>query len=181
MPVTLPPRSRPLLRRHITKPWTRAASVSPAARRWLDQHEYITPHFSWASYACTDGTPVPRTLRGNAVRLHWRLELLRHRLGDVPMTVDGPYRTRAKNALVGGAIDSRHVHADAADFFKGQVDRWAERIRKRGESLGQARARVVEIAGRVFHDGGVGNENSGTLHLDARGVRARFVTWGGSR
>jgi hypothetical protein len=181
MTVTLPPRSRPLLRRYITRPWTAAARTSPAARRWLDQHGYITPHFTWPSYACTDGTPVPKSLRGNAVRLHWRLELMRHRLGDVAMTVDGPYRTCAKNTQVGGASDSRHVHADAADFFKSQVDRWAEHIRKRSETLGQARTRVVAIASRTFYNGGVGNENSGTLHVDARGVRARFVTWIGSR
>ena len=34
---------------------------------------------------------------GNAIRLHWKLEDMRHRLGDVPMTVNGPYRTPARN------------------------------------------------------------------------------------
>lgn len=177
MSCPLPPRSRPLLRSYIARPWLPAARVSPAARRWLDDHGYITPHFTWGSYACTDGTPVPRELRPNAIRLHWRLEILRHRLGDQPMTVDGPYRTRKRNREVGGAPESRHVYADGADFFRGQVDRWAEGIRRRGESLAAARGRVLALASRTFYAGGVGNENSGTLHVDTRGHKVRFVTW----
>jgi hypothetical protein len=181
MPIPLPPRSRPLLRALIRAPWSAHARRSPAVRRWCDEHGFITPHFSWRSYACADGTPVPPELRPNAVRLHWRLELLRHRLGDVPMTVDGPYRTPARNRAVGGAAGSRHVHADGADFFTDQVDAWAMHLRRHGETVGAARARVLALAEQTFYDGGVGNETSRTLHLDARGTRARFVTWVASR
>lgn len=171
MAVALPSRSRPVLRRRITHPWTRSARRSKAARRYLDRRGYITPHFSWASYACTDGTPVPHHLRPNAVRLHWKLEQLRHALGDISVDVDGPYRTKRKNQQVGGASDSRHVHADGADFFEAQVDEWVAHGKPR------SRGDVLDIAGRIFADGGMGNEASGTLHLDARGQRARFVTW----
>lgn len=177
MPVPLPPKGRPLLRRYCRQPWTQAARLSPSLRRWCDKHGYITPNFSWRSYACTDGTPVPRHLRANAIRLHWRLELLRHRLGDVPMTVDGPYRTAGRNKAVGGAPLSRHVQADAADFFRHQVDGWARNIRRPGDTDNEARARVLALADRTFYAGAVGNENSGTLHVDARGHRVRFVTW----
>jgi hypothetical protein len=142
----------------------------------LDAKGMITPHFSWASYACSDGTPVPRKLRGNAIQLHWRLELLRHRLGDVPMVVDGPYRTPERNRAVGGAPDSRHVHADGADFFAQQVSRWIEHGRKTGRGA-KSRDDVLRLASRTFFNGGLGNENSGTLHVDARGFMARFVTW----
>jgi uncharacterized protein YcbK (DUF882 family) len=37
------------------------------------------------------------------------------------MSIDGPYRTRARNTAVGGAANSRHIQADAADFFVGQI------------------------------------------------------------
>lgn len=171
--VPLPSRARhPVLRRYLARPWGARARRSPAARKWLDDHGHITPHFSWASYADTGGHPVPASLRPNAIRLHWRLERLRHALGDVPMTVDGPYRTKAHNVAVGGAPDSRHTHADGADFFAEQVDEWV-----RASSRLRRRQDVLDVADRVFHDGGMGNENSGTLHLDARGSRARFVTW----
>jgi hypothetical protein len=172
MPVPMPPTSRPLLRRLITNPWTAAARASPGVRTWCDQHGYITPHFTWRSYACTDGTAVPKSLRANAIRLHWRLELMRHRIGDVPMTVDGPFRTHARNTQVHGAPLSRHIQADAADFFVAQIEQWIRQSPKL-----HRRDDVVKLAERTFFNGGVGNEGSGTLHLDTRGSRARFFTW----
>lgn len=176
MTVPLPPKNRPLLRRYARQPWTRAARRSPALRRWCDRHGYITPHFSWRSYACVDGTRVPLGLRDNARRLHFALERLRHELGDQAIHVDGPYRTPKRNREVGGAQMSRHVQADGADLFKEQVDRLAQGIRRPGEDLADARMRVVRIAERIFT--GVGNEGSGTLHVDTRpGPKARFVTW----
>ncbi len=92
------------------------------------------------------------------------------------MTVDGSFRTHAHNVEVGGAPKSRHVQADAADFFLAQVERWV----KQSPSL-QRRDDVLKLVDRTFFDGGVGNENSGTLHLDTRGSRVRFVTWTHSR
>ena len=183
-PATLPgsPRSRKQQRieRLMARPWAGRARRSRELRRELDRRGLITPHFTWASYAGTDGTPVPQALRANAIRLHWKLELMRHRIGDQPMVVDGPYRTPKRNREVGGAQDSRHVHADGADFFVGQVDRWIAHGRQTGRGP-KSRADVLRIAGRTFFNGGVGNENSGTLHLDARGVKARFVTWVAAR
>lgn len=176
MPVPLPSRRHPILRARLRHPWWPATRHGPVIRRWLDNHGYITPHFTWASYACTNGTPVPQRLRRNAIRLHWKLERMRHLMGDIPMKVDGPYRTGAHNRSVGGALNSRHTFADAADFFAQQIDRWVRqspRLRNRTD--------VVALAERVFFDGGVGNETSGTLHVDARGFRARFITWVRSR
>ncbi len=175
-PGALARRRRRRLARLMARPWSARARHSGALRRELDRRGLITPHFSWASYAGTDGTPVPTPLRPNAVRLHWRLELLRHRLGDVPMIVDGPYRTPQRNREVGGARDSRHIHADAADFFVAQVDRWIAHGRETGRGA-KSRDDVVRLASRTFFNGGVGNENSGTLHVDARGFKARFITW----
>lgn len=177
MPCPLPPTRRPLLRSYIRRPWLAAATRSPAARRWLDDHDYVTPHFSWSEMACTDGTAVPRSLRRNAIRHAWRLELFRHRLGDVSIDIDGPYRTPSRNRAVGGASASRHVQADATDHFIGQVDRWVRQSPKVA-----SRAGVVALAGRTFVT--VGNETSGTLHLDSRPGRVgsvRFVTWAAGR
>jgi uncharacterized protein YcbK (DUF882 family) len=92
------------------------------------------------------------------------------------MTVDGPYRTRAHNFAVGGAPDSRHVHADAADFFLGQVNTWIVRSPRLN-----SRSDVLKIADRTLYNGGLGNESSGTLHVDTRGRRVRFVSWTRSR
>lgn len=172
MPVPQPPESQPKLRSLIGRPWSHDAWVSPGVRKWCDSHGYITPHFTWDSYACSDGTAVPQELRNNAIKLHWHLERLRHEIGDLPMTVDGPYRTVARNRAVHGAADSRHIHADGADFFLAQVNAWVQQSPKL-----TSRDDVLKIANQVFADGGLGNENSGTLHVDARGIKARFVTW----
>jgi hypothetical protein len=93
------------------------------------------------------------------------------------MTIDGPYRTEARNRQVGGAPLSRHVHADASDHFVGQVDRWVRQSPKI-----DSRDDVIRIAERTFVT--VGNETSGTLHVDSRPGRigsVRFVTWGRAR
>jgi hypothetical protein len=173
MPVPIPSRRRPLLRRLVQQPWSRRARLSPALRRWCDKHSYITPHFTWSNMACTDGTPVPASLRANARRHCFNLERFRHAIGDVGIAIDGPFRTEAKNRQVHGAADSRHLHADASDHFVEQVDRWV-----RTSHLLDSRGDAVRIAERIFP--GVGNETSGTLHLDSRpGPWARFVTWRG--
>jgi hypothetical protein len=155
------------------KPWKMQARASRGLRKHLDAQERITPHFTWAEFACKDPekTPVPADLRANTIRLAWLLEKMRHELGDVSMTIESGYRTPEWNRHVGGAADSRHTHADAADFFTAEVDGWV--------AQGSARDRgdVLAIAERIFASGGVGNETSGTLHVDARGWKARFVTW----
>lgn len=172
--IALPTTGRKSIRKAIAwrihRPWTLRARSSRRLRKYLDAHGYITPNFTWASYACTDGTPVPRSLRRNAIRFHWRLERLRHDLGDIPVIVDGPYRTPARNRAVGGASLSRHMSADAGDIYLAQVLRWV----RQSPHL-RTRTDAVRLAERLFD--GVGNETSGTLHLDTRGWIARFVTW----
>jgi hypothetical protein len=154
-------------------PWAIAATASSALRTHLDAQGLVTPHFAWSEFACHDPqkTPVPAELRANTIRLCWLLEKMRHQLGDVVMNLGSGYRTTEWNKHVGGAADSRHTHADAADFMSSEVDRWI------AEGTASTRDDVLAIATSIFSNGGVGNENSGTLHVDARGWKARFVTW----
>lgn len=148
------------------------ARASRAVRKHLDGRGCVTP-LTWAEFASRDPgkTPVPADLRANTIRLCWLLENMRHQLGDVAMNIESGYRTPAWNAHVGGAADSRHMNGDAADFFASEVDRWI------AQGTAPNRAAVLAIANRIFAKGGVGNETSGTLHVDARGWKARFVTW----
>ena len=159
------------------KPWKAQARASRAVRKHLDAQDHVTPHFTWAEFACLDAqkTPVPPNLRANTIRLCWLLEKLRHQLGDVAISIDSGYRTPAHNRQVGGAADSRHTHGDAADFFVAQVDRWI------AQGTAADRTAVLAMANRIFAGGGVGNETSGTLHVDARGWKARFITWVAAR
>jgi hypothetical protein len=158
-------------------PWKGRARVSRTLRKHLDTTGHVTPHFAWSEFASHDAqrTPVPAALRANTIRLCWLLEKMRHELGDVAMSIDSGYRTPAYNVQVGGASDSRHTHADAADFFVDQVDRWI------AQGTARNRSDVLAIANRIFASGGVGNETSGTLHVDARGWKARFITWAAAK
>ncbi len=46
----------------------------------------------------------------------WKLEALRHALGDQAIRVTGGFRSTACNSAVGGASNCRHPYGDAADL-----------------------------------------------------------------
>ncbi|HEX6343599.1 D-Ala-D-Ala carboxypeptidase family metallohydrolase [Umezawaea sp.] len=57
--------------------------------------------------------------RANALVTMWKLEALRHALGDRPLTVNGGFRSVSCNSAVGGSATSRHMYGDAADLGAG--------------------------------------------------------------
>lgn len=156
----------------LHRPWTAEARTSKRLRRWLDKHGYATPNFSWSELHSNNGEKIPAALRRKAIGHAWNLERFRHALGNVSMSVDGPYRSVAYNRQIGGAEGSYHTKAVASDFFSDQIDRWIAQSPKL-----ENRQDVLDAAYRIWAKGGVGNETSGTLHVDSRGYKARFVTW----
>ena len=56
------------------------------------------------------------TAKANALRVMWKLEALRHALGDRPITISSGFRSTSCNSRVGGATNSRHLYGDAADL-----------------------------------------------------------------
>lgn len=77
----------------------------------------ITPHFSWKEAACHDGTDVPEEYRENARTLAIELERIRAACLSRPLIVTSWYRTPEYNAHVGGAAESQHLKALAADIL----------------------------------------------------------------
>ncbi|MER6768634.1 M15 family metallopeptidase [Streptomyces bacillaris] len=59
------------------------------------------------------------TARANALVTMWKLQALRHALGDRPVTVNGGFRSVSCNSAVGGAANSRHMYGHAADLGAG--------------------------------------------------------------
>jgi GH25 family lysozyme M1 (1,4-beta-N-acetylmuramidase) len=147
-------------------PWTTKAARHRPFHVLLWKHGYCSPHFTLAEWACHDRnkTRPSNKLRSNVQRHAFALERFRHELGDVPVPLGSAFRTEAYNRQVGGASQSRHVKGDATDLFKAWVDH-------------VGRGKALQAAEKVWARGGVGNETSGTLHVDSRGWRARFVTW----
>jgi hypothetical protein len=145
------------------RPWEPAAGRSAAFLKLCWRHGYLSPHFTRKEAACNDPahTPLPASLRANAQRQAFYLERLRHELSDKPLPILSWYRTRAWNAHVGGAINSRHMQGDASDFTVQTV-----------KSFGASRFDTA--CEKVYAKGGFGRYASGSRHCDARGSRARW-------
>jgi zinc D-Ala-D-Ala carboxypeptidase len=65
------------------------------------------------------GAVSAATAKANALVSMWKLQAMRHALGDKPITVTSGFRSRACNDAVGGAANSRHLYGDAADLGAG--------------------------------------------------------------
>ncbi|MFE6222827.1 D-Ala-D-Ala carboxypeptidase family metallohydrolase [Streptomyces sp. NPDC057854] len=104
------------------------------------QDDDCTPvHFSYAELndcntTWAGGAVSATTAKANALRTMWKLEALRHALGDEPIRVTSGFRSTACNAAVGGASDSRHLYGDAADLGAGphSLCRLAQQARYHG-------------------------------------------------
>ncbi|MFF8880992.1 D-Ala-D-Ala carboxypeptidase family metallohydrolase [Streptomyces flaveolus] len=97
-------------------------------------------HFSYAELnKCNSdwsgGAVSAATAKSNALRTLWKLEAMRHALGDVPITISSGFRSRACNDAVGGAATSRHLYGDAADLVGSpSLCRLAQQARTHGFS-----------------------------------------------
>ncbi|MER5514343.1 D-Ala-D-Ala carboxypeptidase family metallohydrolase [Streptomyces sp. NPDC002763] len=88
----------------------------------LEQSDGSTLHFNWTEfYNQTDGTfnggkLSASQVKENVRRCMYKLEALRKKLGDKPITVNSGFRSIAHNAEIGGASDSMHLYGTAADL-----------------------------------------------------------------
>ncbi|QGV78655.1 D-Ala-D-Ala carboxypeptidase family metallohydrolase [Streptomyces ficellus] len=104
------------------------------------QDDDCTPvHFSYAELndcnsTWAGGAVSAATAKSHALRTMWKLEALRHALGDQPITVTSGFRSHACNDAVGGASGSRHLYGDAADLGAGphSLCRLAQQARNHG-------------------------------------------------
>ncbi|MFF7363349.1 D-Ala-D-Ala carboxypeptidase family metallohydrolase [Streptomyces sp. NPDC008125] len=76
--------------------------------------ELNTCNSTWAGGAVAAGTA-----KANALSSMWKLEALRHALGDQPIRVTSGFRSTPCNSAVGGASGSRHLYGDAVDLGAG--------------------------------------------------------------
>ena len=75
----------------------------------------LTKNFNSSEFACKDGTAVPSALLSNLLELARNLQVLRDDLG-APITIRSGYRTISHNKKIGGAKNSYHLRALAADI-----------------------------------------------------------------
>ncbi|MEU4682100.1 D-Ala-D-Ala carboxypeptidase family metallohydrolase [Streptomyces xinghaiensis] len=87
----------------------------------LQDNDCTPAHFSYSELnQCNStwagGAVSAATAKSNALRTMWKLEALRHALGDQPIRVTSGFRSTACNNAVGGSATSRHLYGDAADL-----------------------------------------------------------------
>ncbi|MFA6300338.1 MAG: D-Ala-D-Ala carboxypeptidase family metallohydrolase [Nocardioides sp.] len=101
-----------------------AAGPATYAKIYELQDADCTPaHFSYAEVdgGCgaggySGGSVSAATVQQNLLRAMWRAEALRHRLGDVPLTVTSGFRSQACDRQVGGSGTGQHTYGTALDL-----------------------------------------------------------------
>lgn len=117
-----------------------------------------TAHFNLEEFKCKDGTEVPAPYYGNLACLMTLLEEIRKACGHRPIVIQSGYRTQSHNIKCGGAPQSQHLTANAADI----------------KVKGMQPEQVYGLCDRLVGDrGGVGKYESFT-HVDIRGYKARW-------
>jgi zinc D-Ala-D-Ala carboxypeptidase len=62
------------------------------------------------------GAVSASTAQANALVNMWKLEAMRHALGDAPLTVSSGFRSYDCNSAAGGSSTSRHLYGDGVDL-----------------------------------------------------------------
>ncbi|MGA8114495.1 MAG: D-Ala-D-Ala carboxypeptidase family metallohydrolase [Actinocatenispora sp.] len=88
----------------------------------LEQSDGSTAHFNWSEFTdrisgtFAGGKVSTAAAKENARRCMYKLEALRLKIGNVPITVNSGFRSIQHNSDVGGASDSMHLYGTAADL-----------------------------------------------------------------
>jgi len=122
----------------------------------------LTKNFTRQEFDCNDGTQVPEQYMPNCKKVAENLQALRDYLKEPVLITGSGYRTPTHNKAVGGAKNSQHLYANAAD------------INVRSKSPKQLAAVIEKLikAGKM-EQGGIGIYK-GFVHYDRRGTKARW-------
>jgi uncharacterized protein YcbK (DUF882 family) len=121
----------------------------------------LTTNFQLSEFSCKDGTRVPDHLLPNVMELAKNLQVIRNEIGEGLSILSG-YRTPSWNKKVGGASNSQHLQAKAADLT-------TKSLRPR-----KLHAVIMKlIKERKIKNGGVGLY-PGFVHYDVRDTPARW-------
>ena len=88
----------------------------------LEDSDGSTTHFEFSEFHSKDGSGFnsgkvdAATVKENVRRLMYKLEAVRAKAGDRPITINSGFRSISHNANVGGASNSQHMYGIAADI-----------------------------------------------------------------
>ncbi len=122
----------------------------------------LTKNFNSEEFDCTDGTKVPEQFIINLKELAKNLQALRDHLKEPVLITGSGYRTPSHNKKVGGAKQSQHLTASAADINVKS---------KTPYQLGKLIENLINKG--IMKQGGIGIYK-GFVHYDIRGIKARW-------
>jgi len=127
----------------------------------MRENGQLTTNFHIREFKCNDGTQVPYELLANVGVLAAQLQALRDFIG-IPIHINSAYRTEAYNKKIGGANESQHLLAKAADITTKmhtpkKLAKIVEKLIKQGK---------IKIGGIGIYPG--------FLHVDTRDIKARW-------
>ncbi|MFI9602074.1 D-Ala-D-Ala carboxypeptidase family metallohydrolase [Streptomyces sp. NPDC004069] len=99
-----------------------AGPATQAALNALEKADGSTAHFNWSEFYSKDGAQfnngkvAAATVKENVRRLMYKLEAVRTKSGNSPITINSGFRSISHNAASGGASNSMHVYGVAADI-----------------------------------------------------------------
>ena len=120
----------------------------------------LTRNFNLSEFRCKDGTGVPPEYLCNVRVLATNLQVIRAKIGQ-PLVIVSGYRTPEHNRTCGGATNSYHLTASAADI----------RCSLSPDELRQVILDLIE-SGEIMQ-GGLGLYDT-FVHYDIRGTKARW-------
>lgn len=141
------------------RPWMveSGSSKDQGFKALLWDKGYLSPNFTREEaggvHRNPNGCPVPSSLRKQAQYHAFRLERVRHAVGDKPMGPLSWYRCTPHNDAVGGARNSQHLQAWATDWSD------AERARLGSDAFNKAMK-------ATFANGGIGTYRGNVRHVD---------------
>ena len=92
----------------------------------------LTKNFNSSEFDCKDGTTVPSALLANLLELAKNLQVLRDAL-NAPVKIISGFRSISHNKKIGGAKNSYHLRAMAADIVV------------KGYTTGQVFTKILEL------------------------------------
>jgi len=121
----------------------------------------LTKNFAMEEFNCRDGRKVPPQYMANVRELAANLQVLRDEIGEA-IHINSSYRPPDYNKRIGGAKNSQHLTASAADITAKSYT---------PKKLAALIEKLIK-AGRM-KQGGIGIY-PGFVHYDIRGKRARW-------
>jgi uncharacterized protein YcbK (DUF882 family) len=122
----------------------------------------LTKNFTRQEFDCKDGTIVPQKYMANLQELANNLQILRDCIEEPVLITGSGYRTESHNKKVGGAKNSQHLTASAADINAKNYT---------PKELADFIEKLIDL--KQMKQGGLGVYR-GFVHYDIRGTKARW-------